>query len=62
MDDTAPDLMGGEAVCSMAALLGTSDRRASGTFLVVVQRVEERHEKFMEWKSLGMIMGAVFIP
>jgi hypothetical protein len=46
----------------MRSLLGTTGWRASGAFLIVVQRVEERHEEFMERKSLGMIMGAVFIP
>jgi hypothetical protein len=46
----------------MGSLLGTTGWWASGAFLVVVQRIEERHEEFMERKSLGMIVGAVFIP
>jgi hypothetical protein len=54
--------MGRRIVRSMMALFGSSELRSRMDLLMFNEGIKEIDNQLMKWKSLGVIMRAVFIP
>lgn len=45
----------------MEAMLGATDSRTGGLLLILIQRIEEGDQEFMERKGLVLVVRAVWI-